>query len=253
MLHLVEGPGYEVLQMPASQSNKAHLHRTPGLSEHFIYQNDDFFACPLAAAHVFGNASRAGGAGQYTFKAFASRSPMQYQRSSKNPGLWGYSLHNARRAFAAHAPRGAPFPFLFWHGAYFLTRAAYVRAWDLFREELHRVGTFKHRFYAVNVQPVALVLNLAVAEGMQALDASFSFQGFGPSNTLAFSAVAGAGLTGLCKLQPRVLTAYHQALAKIPSALALKFCRATVAQMATSFAPAARECVCAGLPFASRC
>eukprot|EP00983_Pelagomonas_calceolata_P128752 1161540-Pelagomonas_calceolata.AAC.32 len=203
---------------------EANLHRIPGLSENFIYQNDDFFACPLTAADVF--ATRPGGFHEQKLKVFAMQAPLFYRiRACTNPKLWGFSLCNTKRAFVKRLPHAA-FPSLLWHGAYFLTKQAYEHTWKVFSNEMHRVSAHRFRYYEANVQPVILVMNVAVSYGYQQLDHAHIFNGYGVQRQRAFVEDMAKGFDEKGYCQKGAITFYHQALAKSSAEVALSFCHA---------------------------
>ena len=192
-------------------------------------------------------------------KVFALRSPLFYKTVAcgsptkpKKTKDWGFSLCNLNKAFSKRLPHAA-FPYLFWHGAYFLTKQAYGHTWTVFTDEMHRVSAHRFRFYEANVQPVILVMNVAVALGHQRLDAQHFFNGYGAMRQSAFleDMAKGFDAKGFC--QRNATTFYHQALAKSSPAIAISFCRAAAGAFSVGLNPAASACFCAARPFGSKC
>uniref|UniRef100_A0A7S3VHJ2 Stealth protein CR2 conserved region 2 domain-containing protein n=1 Tax=Dunaliella tertiolecta TaxID=3047 RepID=A0A7S3VHJ2_DUNTE len=241
----------EYLPTFSAPAIEANLHRIPGLSENFIYQNDDFFACPLTAADVF--ATRPGGFHEQKLKVFAMQAPLFYRiRACTNPKLWGFSLCNTKRAFVKRLPHAA-FPSLLWHGAYFLTKQAYEHTWKVFSNEMHRVSAHRFRYYEANVQPVILVMNVAVSYGYQQLDHAHIFNGYGVQRQRAFVEDMAKGFDEKGYCQKGAITFYHQALAKSSAEVALSFCHAAFRAFFVGLNPTASNCFCAARPFGLKC
>ncbi|KAF5829710.1 hypothetical protein DUNSADRAFT_15590 [Dunaliella salina] len=241
----------EFLPTFSAPAIEAHLHRIPGLSEHFIYQNDDFFACPLTAADAFAAGPK--GVHVQKFKVFALHAPLFYRtRACTDSKLWAFSLCNTKTAFLRRLPQ-AVFPNVFWHGAYFLTKQAYKHTWRVFASEMHRVSAHRFRLYRANVQPITLVMNMAVSQGYQQPDFVHRFNGYGVRKQRAFVEDMAKGFDEKGYCQQNAITFFHQALTKSSKDVALSFCHAAFSAFSAGLNQTADKCFCAATPFASKC
>lgn len=178
----------------SSLAIEAYIHRIPGLADNYLVFNDDMLlARPLPAALLFSpgqtapRSSGSGGAFRESRRAASSVSPPRF-KALLRPGNMFYPnetvsfnhMYVNTRLALERAGLG-PVPYLRWHAPYLLTKAAAEKAWELFGPVLNTTGSHAQRQYRSldeggDVNPLMLMILLAVHTGIQQLEMSFDYR-----------------------------------------------------------------------------
>lgn len=140
------------------------LHNIPGITDTFLYMNDDFFlVCPLTREAVFDAQGRPKG----WVKDFDPRTIKT---------AWGnYSLGNTN---AVIEERHGVLPMWFWHGGYLLNKHTYQEAWANFTAVMETTARNRVRKCAPlskggDITTPLFLTSLALITGRQVKDTTF--------------------------------------------------------------------------------
>lgn len=98
------------------------------------------------------------------------------------PQVWRHMYVNSGALLQRQFGRKTTEPFLryCWHAGHIFTKRSFQRAWELFGPELNTTGSHRFRTYRPldeggDVNPPGLVQHLALIEGLQALNAEYTY------------------------------------------------------------------------------
>uniref|UniRef100_A0A7S0S597 Uncharacterized protein n=1 Tax=Chlamydomonas leiostraca TaxID=1034604 RepID=A0A7S0S597_9CHLO len=234
-----------------SHAIEAHLHHIPGLSEVFLYMNDDMFlTCPYTRHHVFkGDMARA-----YAMK------DMRLFFAHNNESSWWHCVWSARAALAQQTGFNLT---LMWHAPQLLRKAALHKMWQLFPAQLDQTCRNRVRVQAPLGRGGDLALPLlamytSVAYGYQELDYGLSWTAMWNGRVEKSASVVktrGWASTGQCRHRSLGKPAPFTNVQSVTNPEeAKKWCEIAAPEYASAWSsPDVAKCLCQRMPMGSAC
>lgn len=143
---------------------EAYLHKIPGLSEYFLYNNDDMlFANTLTLNDLFASDGR---------MKFCSEGLFGYLRLLPYPSVMSYTLGQRRTAQVLRSKFPSYTPFIAMHQSKLMSRSLLEITWQLFNDELEL--TVSHPFRNdSDVFPFVLAQSYGIGSGIGVSDYTY--------------------------------------------------------------------------------